>query len=59
MCPTFPPCEPTRHSCVDLAALVRVIRRIAFDPGLDDADRARRLRDALNEAAGVFRDPEA
>jgi hypothetical protein len=31
---------------------------VAFDHSLDDDDRARRLRDLLNEHDGVFDDPD-
>jgi hypothetical protein len=53
---TFPPPEPRRHSIADLLKLVDEIKRLAFDRTLDDADRSRRIRDALREHAGEFDD---
>jgi hypothetical protein len=37
---------------VDLLRLLDELRRIAFDKSIDDADRARGIRDALREHAG-------
>jgi hypothetical protein len=55
---TFPPQEPGRNSWADLLRLVDEIRRLAFDRSLDDADRSRRIRDAIREHDGEFDDPE-
>jgi hypothetical protein len=44
---TFPPPEPARHGWAELLALVDRIRAIAYDRSLDDADVARRIRDAF------------
>jgi len=38
--------------------LIRTIRLIAFDRSLTAPDQMRRIRDALNEAAGVYTDPD-
>jgi hypothetical protein len=35
-----------------LLRLLDEVRRLAFDRSLDDADRSRRIRDALREHAG-------
>jgi len=34
--------------------LVRDLRRLAYDRTLDDADRARRIRDRFGEYEGIF-----
>jgi hypothetical protein len=53
---TFPPPEPGRHGWTDLLRLVDDIRRLAHDHSLDDADRARRIRDRIGEYDGRFDD---
>jgi hypothetical protein len=62
--PTVWPCGP-RLTLVPLtkdvslgrpAALVGDVRRLAFDRTLDDADRARRIRDRFGEYDGLFDD---
>jgi hypothetical protein len=53
---TFPPQEPGCHGWADLLRLVDEIRRLAFDRSLDDADRSRRIRDAIREHDGEFAD---
>jgi hypothetical protein len=45
--PTFPPPEPGRHGWAELLDLVGDLRRLAYDRSLDDADRARRIRDRI------------
>jgi hypothetical protein len=42
----------------DLLRLVGDVRRLAFDRTLDDADRARRIRDAIRKHRGEFADQE-
>ena len=42
-----PPNEPPRHGWAELLTLVGDLRRLAYDSSLDDADRARRIRDRL------------
>jgi hypothetical protein len=54
---TFPPPEPGRHGWAELLRLVDDLRRLAHDRTLDDADRARRIRDRLGEHDGRFHDP--
>ncbi|HET6918751.1 MAG TPA: hypothetical protein VFI46_04710 [Jiangellaceae bacterium] len=54
---TIPPPEP-RHSIADLLRLLDAVRRLAFDRSLDDADRSRRIRDAIREHDGEFDDHE-
>jgi hypothetical protein len=49
MTDTFPPPEPGRHGIAELLTLVGEIRRLAYDRSLDDADRARRIRDRFGE----------
>jgi hypothetical protein len=51
--PIFP---PDRHSITDLLRLVDELKRLAFDRSLDDADRSRRIRDAIREFHGEFDD---
>jgi hypothetical protein len=46
--------EPGHHSCADLLRLIDDLRRLAYDRSLDDADRARRIRDRLGEHDGRF-----
>jgi hypothetical protein len=53
---TFPPPEPGRHGWADLLRLVDELKQLAFDRTLDDADRSRRIRDAIREHAGEFDD---
>jgi hypothetical protein len=53
----IPPPHPG-HSITDLLRLVDEIKRLAFDRTLDDADRARRISDAIREHAGEFDDHE-
>jgi hypothetical protein len=43
---TIPPPEP-RHGIAELLRLVGAVRRIAYDPTLDDGDALRRIRDAF------------
>jgi hypothetical protein len=50
---TIPPPSP-RHSWADLLRLVDDLRRLAHDRTLDDADRARRIRDRFGEYDGRF-----
>jgi hypothetical protein len=50
---TIPPPEPT-HNWADLLRLVGDVRRLAYDRSLDDADRARRIRDRFGEYDGMF-----
>jgi hypothetical protein len=50
--------EPGRHNWADLLRLVDELRRLAFDRSLDDADRSRRIRDAIREHRGEFDDDE-
>ncbi|HET6920173.1 MAG TPA: hypothetical protein VFI46_12000 [Jiangellaceae bacterium] len=52
MSTTFPPPEPGRHNWADLLRLLDEVRRLAFDCSLDDADRARRIRDAIRKYDG-------
>jgi hypothetical protein len=54
---TIPPPNPC-HNWADLLKLVDELRRIAFDRSIDDADRARRIRDAIREHDGEFDDHE-
>jgi hypothetical protein len=51
---TFPPHNPGRHGWAELLTLVGAVRRLAFDRTLDDADRARRIRDRFGEYDGRF-----
>ena len=53
--PTNPP-EPPRRGWADLLRLVRDLRTLAYDPSLDDDDRARRIRDRFGEYDGRFHD---
>jgi hypothetical protein len=53
-----PPREPGRHGWADMLKLLDEIKRLAFDHTLDDADRARRIRDRLGEHDGRFDDHE-
>jgi hypothetical protein len=48
--------EPGRHGWADLLRLVDDVRRLAYDRSLDDADRARRIRDRFGEYDGRFDD---
>ena len=43
----IPPNPGSDHGWAELLALVDAIRAIAFDRSLDDADVARRIRDAF------------
>lgn len=43
----IPPNPGSYHGWAELLALVDAIRAIAFDRSLDDADVARRIRDAF------------
>ena len=52
---TIPPPE-RRHSIAELLRLLDELRRIAFDRSIDDADRARGIRDAIREHDGEFDD---
>jgi hypothetical protein len=52
---TIPPPEPG-HNWSDLLRLVDELKRLAFDRSLDDADRARRIRDRFGEHDGRFDD---
>ncbi|MGH9249397.1 MAG: hypothetical protein ACRD0W_07780 [Acidimicrobiales bacterium] len=52
---TIPPPEP-RHGWAELRTLVDDLRRLAYDRSLDDADRARRIRDRFGEYDGLFDD---
>jgi hypothetical protein len=56
--PTFPPQGPGRHGWADLLRLLDELRRLAFDRSIDDADRARGIRDAIREHDGEFDDHE-
>ena len=56
MSTTIPPQEPGRHGWADLLRLLDAIREVAFDRSLDDADRSRRIRDAIREHDGEFDD---
>jgi hypothetical protein len=49
--------EPPRHSWAVLR-LVDDLRRLAYDPSIDDADRARRTRDRFGEHDGRFDDED-
>jgi hypothetical protein len=53
---TFPLHEPGRHGWNELLTLIDELRRLAFDRNLDDADRSRRIRDAIREHDGEFDD---
>jgi hypothetical protein len=57
--PTFPPQEPGGHGWADLLRLIGDVRRLAYDRSLDDADRARRIRDRFGEYDSRFDDHEA
>jgi hypothetical protein len=48
--------EPGRHGWVELLRLVGDLRRLAYDRSLDDADRARRIRDRFGEYDGLIDD---
>jgi hypothetical protein len=48
--------EPGRHGWAELLTLVDAVRRLAYDPSLDDGDRARRIRDRFGEYDGRFDD---
>jgi hypothetical protein len=50
--------EPGHRSIADSLRLLDEIKRLAFDRTLDDADRSRRIRDAIREHAGEFDDHE-
>jgi hypothetical protein len=52
----FPPHEPGRDGWAGLLRLVDDLRRLAHDHTLDDADRARRIRDRIGEHDGRFHD---
>jgi hypothetical protein len=52
---TIPPPE-RRHNWAALLKLVDDLRRLAHDHTLDDADRARRIRDRIGEHDGRFDD---
>ena len=51
----IPPPEP-RHNWADLLRLVDELRRIGFDRSIDDADRARGIRDAIRQHYSEFDD---
>jgi hypothetical protein len=51
---TVPPPEPGRHGWAELVALVGDLRRLAYDRSLDDADRARRIRDRFGVYNGTI-----
>ena len=51
---TVPPPEPGRHGWAELLALVGDLRRLAYDRSLDDADRARRIRDRFGVYNGTI-----
>ena len=51
---TVPPQERGRHGWAELLALVGDLRRLAYDRSLDDADRARRIRDRFGVYDGIF-----
>jgi hypothetical protein len=51
---TFPPPESGRHGWADLLRLLDDVRSIAFDKSIDDADRARRIRDRFGEYDGIY-----
>jgi hypothetical protein len=53
---TLPPNEPPRHGWAELLALVGDLRRLAYDRSLDDADRARRIRDRFGVYDGTIDD---
>jgi hypothetical protein len=53
---TFPPHEPGRHGIAELLTLVGDLRRLAYDRSLDDADRARRIRDRFGVYDGTIDD---
>jgi hypothetical protein len=53
---TFPPPEPGRHGIAELLTLVGDLRRLAYDSSLDDADRARRIRDRFGVYDGTIDD---
>jgi hypothetical protein len=44
------------HTWADLLRLVGAVRRLAYDLSLDNADRARRIRDQFAEYDGLFND---
>jgi hypothetical protein len=48
--------EPERDGWADLRRLIDDVRRLAYDRTLDDADRARRIRDRIGEHDGRFDD---
>jgi hypothetical protein len=48
--------EPPRRGWGELLNLVDDLRRLAYDRTLDDADRARRIRDRFGEYDGLFDD---
>jgi hypothetical protein len=50
------PAPEHRHSIAELLTLVGAIRRLAYDRSLDDADRARRIRDRFGGYDGRFDD---
>src|SRR5215204_4402506 len=52
----FPPPDRGRHGWAELLALVGDLRCLAYDRSLDDADRARRIRDRIDEYDGRFDD---
>jgi hypothetical protein len=41
--------EPPRRGWAELLGLVGDLRRLAYDPSLDDADHTRRLRDRFGQ----------
>jgi hypothetical protein len=45
---------PGRHSWAELLRLVDDLRRLAYDRSLDDADRARRIRDRFGVYDGII-----
>jgi hypothetical protein len=51
---TFPPPDPGRHGWAELLALVGDLRHLAYDRSLDDADRARRIRDRFGVYDGII-----
>ena len=54
--PIVPPNPPCGHNWRDSLKLIGELCELAFDRSLDDADRARRLRDAIREHEGEFDD---
>jgi hypothetical protein len=56
---TLPPREPGRHGWAELLTLVGDLRRLAYDRSLDDADRARRIRDRFGVYDGTIDDDDS